>query len=369
MAFEAVALPCLALPQTVEYIVPGFSQIPLWSTEGFEVHLTWALVGAGAGAIITLINILGVKQAGVVQTFTVLFLMIIGTFLPFGSVTGDSTSNILPLFNNGLSGYLGVLMVVPFLFIGFDVVPQSAAEVNTPARQIGMLVVLTVVLATIWYVMVVLPTTSAMPSTKLTQTDIATADAIGALFSSAIMAKILIAGGIAGILTSWNSLLLGASRLVFSLERSVMLPASFGALHPKFRTPRHAIVLIGAISMIAPFFGVEMLGWLVDGGAPSIMVACFLVTVTLLMLRKHEPGMDRPLRVDGNGQGGLVIGIAAVVLTLALFSILYAEHRSHCRSSHGRSSSSGGHREPCSFSRSRWHQGRYRGRGQGPGSH
>ena len=316
VAFEAVAL-----PRTIEYIVPGLSRIPLWTIAGYEVHLTWALVGVVAGALITLINILGVKQAGIVQTFTVLFLLLIGALLLFGSVIGGSSENMFPMFNNGVSGYFAVLMVVPFLFIGFDVIPQSAEEVNIPPRQVGRLVVIAVVLATVWYIMVVLTTASAMPASELVKTDIATADAMGALFGSDIMAKILIAGGIAGILTSWNSLLLGASRLVFSLARSGMLPAWFGALHPKFRTPHNALLFIGGISMLAPFFGVEMLGWLVDGGAPSIIIAYFLVAVTFLVLRKREPQMDRPLRIGGKGKGGIAIGIAATVLTLALFSL------------------------------------------------
>ena len=316
VAFEAVAF-----PRTVEYLLPGLSQIPLWTVAGFEVHLTWALVGVAAGALITLINILGVKQAGVVQTFTVLFLLLIGALLLFGSFIGGEVQNMEPMFNNGIGGYFAVLMVVPFLFIGFDVIPQSAEEVNIPARQVGKLVVVAVVLATVWYVMVVLTTASAMPAGELVKTDIATADAMGALFGSALMAKILIAGGIAGILTSWNSLLLGASRLVYSLARSGMLPEWFGKLHPKYRTPHNALLFIGGLSMIAPFFGAKMLGWLVDGGAPSIIIAYGLVAVTFLVLRKREPDMDRPLRVGGRGKGGIAIGVAAIVLTVALFSL------------------------------------------------
>ncbi|MEG2925885.1 MAG: APC family permease, partial [Glutamicibacter sp.] len=214
-----------------------------------------------------------------------------------------------------------VLVAVPFLFIGFDVIPQSAEEVNIPAKQIGKLVVVSVVLATIWYVMVVLTTASAMPAAQLAGADIATADAFGAMFGSELMAKVLIAGGIAGILTSWNSLLLGASRLVYSLARSGMLPSWFGTLHPEYRTPANALVFIGGISMLAPFFGAEMLGWLVDSGAPSIIVAYFLVSVTFLVLRKREPMMDRPLRVGGNGIAGTIIGWTSVLLTAALFSL------------------------------------------------
>ncbi|MCG3056286.1 amino acid permease, partial [Escherichia coli] len=95
------------------------------------------------------------------------------------------------------------------------------------------------------------------------------------------------------ILTSWNSLLLGASRLVFSLARSGMLPQWFARVHPKYQTPSNALIFIGGISLLAPFFGAEMLGWLVDSGAPSIIIAYFLVSVTFLLLRRREPNMSR----------------------------------------------------------------------------
>lgn len=316
VAFEAVAF-----PRTVEYIFPGMSQIPLWTIAGFEVHLTWALVGVLAGILITWINIRGVKQAGVVQTFTVIFLLAIGLLMIFGSVTGGETANMEPWFTPGMKGFFTVLMAVPFLFIGFDVIPQSAEEVKIPSRQIGKLVVIAVIMATLWYVMVVLTTASAMPAADLANANIATADAFGALFNSDLMAKILIAGGIAGILTSWNSLLLGASRLVFSLARSGMLPDWFARLHPKYKTPHNALLFIGGISLVAPFFGERMLGWLVDSGAPSIIIAYFLVSVTFLLLRRREPQMDRPLRVGGEGRFGEVIGWASVLLTFGLFSL------------------------------------------------
>lgn len=316
VAFEAVALPRTAL-----YLFPGLNQVPLWEIAGSQVHLTWALVGAVAAVVITFINIRGVKLAGVAQTFVVLFLLIIGAVLVLGSFTGGSTENMQPLFTGGSAGFFAVLVVVPFLFVGFDVIPQSAEEVKIPARQIGRLVVIAVILATIWYVMTILTTSSAMPAEEIAQADIATADAMGALFGSDLMAKVLIAGGIAGILTSWNSLLLGASRLMYSMARSGMLPGWFGKLHPTYRTPANALMFIGALSFLAPFFGEAMLVWLVDSGAPSIVIAYTLVAVVFVILRRKEPAMERPLRVGGAGNGGQAIGIAAVVLCLALLSL------------------------------------------------
>lgn len=316
VAFEAVAL-----PRTAQYLFPDLSQVPLWEIAGYQVHLTWALVGAVAAVVITGINIFGVKLAGAAQTFVVAFLLIIGLMLVLGSFTGGSATNMQPFFTGGMNGFFAVLVVVPFLFVGFDVIPQSAEEVKVPARQIGKLVVVAVLLATVWYVMTVLTTSSAMPAGEIAQADIATADAMGALFGTDIMAKILIAGGIAGILTSWNSLLLGASRLVYSMARSGMLPAWFSKLHPKYRTPVNALLFIGALSFLAPFFGVSMLGWLVDSGAPSIVIAYILVAFVFVILRRREPDMERPLRIGGKGKGGIFIGILAVILCIGLLSL------------------------------------------------
>lgn len=316
VAFEAVALPRTAL-----YLFPDLNHVRLWEVAGSEVHLTWALVGALAAIVITTINILGVKTASVAQTFVVLLLLVIALLLIVGAFTGGSTADMKPLFTGGAAGFFAVVVVVPFLFVGFDVIPQSAEEVNVPARQIGRLVVVAVILATIFYLIVIVTTSSAMPASRLAEADIVTADAFGELFGSDFMAKILIAGGIAGILTSWNSLLLGASRLMYSMARSGMLPAWFGKLHPKFRTPVNALLFIGGLSFIAPFLGEAMLGWLVDSGSPSIVVAYLLVAVVFVILRRREPAMDRPLRIGGKGNGGLLIGGAAVVLCIGLLSL------------------------------------------------
>src|SRR5699024_9730834 len=141
--------------------------------------------------------------------------------------TRGEVSNMEPLFTPGTAGFFTVLIAIPFLFIGFDVIPQSAEEVNVAARKVGRLVMISVAMATAWYIMVVATRPSALGVDELAKTYSAVADAFGTLFSSQLMANILIAGGIAGILTSWNSLLLGACRLVYSMARTGMLPAWF----------------------------------------------------------------------------------------------------------------------------------------------
>ncbi|MFL4472730.1 APC family permease [Paeniglutamicibacter sp. MACA_103] len=316
VAFEAVALPKTAL-----YLFPDLNRIKLWDIAGSEVYLTWALVGVLGAVVITAINIRGIKTAGVVQTFVVLFLFAIGAVLLFGSFTGGSTQTMEPFFSNGVAGFFGVMIIVPFMFVGFDVIPQSAEECDIEPRRIGKYVVIAVLIATAWYVMVILATSSGMGAAALAGSELATADAMGALFGSEMMAKVLISGGIAGILTSWNSLLMGASRLLYAMAGSGMLPGWFAKLHPKYGTPVNALLFIGGLSVLAPFFGSAMLGWLVDSGSPSIVIAYLLVGVAFVILRRREPMMERPLRIGGKGNFGQVIGLTSVLFCAGLISL------------------------------------------------
>ena len=314
VAFEAVAL-----PRTVEYVFPQISEQKMYTIFGSDVALWWALIGAGAAVIVTVINYVGVKVAGIVQTFVVIFLVLVGLMLVFGSFTNGSVENMEPFFTNA-TGLFTVLIVVPFLFVGFDVIPQSAEELRMEPRKIGRLIVISVAMATVWYIMTALTTASSMPLNELLASNLATADAMGALYNSTFMANLLIAGGAAGIITSWIAMLIGASRLMYALAQSGMLPRWFAQLHPKYRTPSNAVLFIGGLSVLAPFLGEDALGWLVDSGSPSIVLTYMLVCVVFLILRRREPEMARPFR-SGGPILGKVIGIAGVVLTLGLLSL------------------------------------------------
>ncbi|MGO3135258.1 MAG: APC family permease [Agrococcus casei] len=314
VAFEAVAL-----PRTISYLFPQILDNPMYTVFGSEVAPVWVAIGVVAAIVITAINYFGVKLAGVVQTFVVVFLIIVGIMLVTGSFMSGEVSNMEPFFT-GTTGLFTVLIVVPFLFVGFDVIPQASEELNMSPRRIGKLIPISVLIAGAWYVMVILTSSSSMPAGDLAASDLATADAMGALWNSQIMANVLLAGGIAGILTSWIALLIGASRLLYAMGRSSMLPAWFGKLHPKFNTPSNAVLFIGALSVAAPFFGTGMLGWLVDSGSPSIVVTYFMVCVVFLILRKKEPALERPFRV-GRGKFSTTLGVLGMILTFGLFTL------------------------------------------------
>lgn len=316
VAFEAVAL-----PRVVTYLLPDLNQIKLWTVAGSDVYLTWALLGVAGAVALTVINIVGIKTANTVQTFIMIFFLSVGGLLVAGAFVGGEREHLAPMLTNGWSGFFVVLVAVPFLFVGFDVIPQSAEEGKIDPRRIGKLIVVSVLMATTFYIVVVTAISSSMGRDALGAANLAAADGMAALWGTDFMAKVLVAGGIAAILTSWNAFMIGASRLMYAMSLSGMLPKTFGTLHPKTRTPVNALLFIGGISVVAPFFGQAMLGWLVESGAPSIIIGYLIAALSFLMLRRREPNMPRPLRVGGKGKGGLVIGVLAVTTTLAMLSL------------------------------------------------
>ncbi len=313
VAFEAVAL-----PTTLEYILPDFKVGFIWTVAEYDVYLSWVMIGVVGAVAITALNYFGIRPSAIFQIIAVLFLLGVGALLLFGIFFGGEAANFRPLFAGSFSvsvaGILAVVIATPFLFVGFDVIPQSAEEINLPYRQIGGLLILSVVMAAAWYILIIVGVGAGMSQSQLESTNLATADAMGNLFGSPFFSNVLILGGVAGILTSWNSFMVGGSRIFYAMAESGMLPAWLGRLHPRYKTPSNAILLIGVLSIVAPFFGDSALGWLVNAGGLGIVLAYFLVALSFLFLRRKEPEMERPFRA---GRGS-IIGIVAVVLSVGI---------------------------------------------------
>ncbi|MDH3439396.1 MAG: APC family permease [Gammaproteobacteria bacterium] len=309
VAFEAVALPTVA-----DYLVPGFSRGYLWTVAGWDVNLTWVLVGVVAAIVITAINILGIRTAARLQVLATTLVLLVGLMLVGGGIGNGDTANIAPAWNDGAKGLLGVLIMVPFMFVGFDVIPQSAEEIDIPFAEIGKLLMLSIALAVAWYVAMIWAVSMGLDEEARQASSLPTADATAALLGGAWAGKLLVVAGIGGILTSWNAFLIGGSRAIYALARAGQLPAALGRLHPKYNTPHNALLLIGGLSFIAPLFGRPALVWLVDAGGLGIVVAYAFVAWSFLKLRANEPGMERPYRVAN----GRLVGWVALVLSIGI---------------------------------------------------
>lgn len=307
--FEAVAL-----PTAVEYLAPGIRIGTVWTMFGADVDLGFILIGSGAAAFITVINVLGIKPAARFQAAAFALIMLAGALLLIGAVSFGSMDNATPLLATPATGILSVLIMVPALLVGFDVIPQSAEEINLPPGRIGMLLVISVFLAVAWYALVSLAVASAMPSEQLIASTMATGDAATTLWGNSSAGALLVLGGVAGILTSWNAFVIGGSRVLFALAESGQIPAMFARLHPKYQTPYIGIIAIGVLSCLAPLFGRTVLVWLINAGSFATIIAYLFVPLAFLALRRKEPELARPFRV----RYPRLVGIVGFLLALAL---------------------------------------------------
>ncbi|WP_255171352.1 APC family permease [Natrononativus amylolyticus] len=311
-AFEAVAL-----PSAMAFIVPGFNEFPLWSVAGEPVYATWIVVGVLGTVGMTYLNYVGIRIAAQFQIIMTVVIAFAGVVLIAGAITGGQPSPDSS-FGAGTAGIFAVVLMTPFMFVGFDVIPQSAEEADVPARRLGLLILLSVAMAALFYMAVIWGSSRALPGAELVDSPLPAAEAMAALYDSQLVGQLMALAGIAGILTSWNAFIIGGSRALFAMAESGMLPKSLATVHPEYNTPSNAILLIGGLSVPAPLFGEQMLTWVVNAGGLGIVVAWFLVVVSFLVLRYREPEMNRPYEVPG----GMLVGVVAFVLT-AVFIFLY----------------------------------------------
>ncbi len=312
VTFEAVALPTV-----LDSLMPGLDKVHLWQVAGWDVYLSWVLVGVVGAVTMTVLNVVGVRMVALVQSVVVLAILLVGVLFVSGALFTGDVSNMQPLFRDGVSGITLVLVMVPFMFVGFDTIPQAAEEIDLPFRDIGAVLMISVAMAIVWYGFIVLGVGLVLDEAAIDSAGVVTAAANSAIYGDAGGTVLLIAG-LAGIITSWNAFILGGSRAIYALAHGGLLPDFLGELHPKYHTPMNAILLIGALSVIGPFFGRPALVWVVDAGGLGIVIAYGMVAWSFLILRKREPELDRPYKV----RYGKFVGIAALLLSIGL-GLLY----------------------------------------------
>lgn len=309
-AFEAVALPTV-----IEYWLPDYKAGFLWNIAGWDVYGSWVAVGAAGAALVTFINYIGVKSSAIVQSTVTLLILAAGVMLITGALFEGSAENLQPWFPNGMTGVFAVAVMAPFMFVGFDVIPQAAQEIRLPARSIGRVLLGSIVMALAWYALVILAVAALLPADGLAG-NLVTADAASAGWGGA-GGHLLVLGGVGGIITSWNAFLVGGSRAVYAMASHGMLPAWLGKLHPRYHTPANAILAIGLLSIAAPLFGRVLLVWIVNAGSFAVVIAYILVAVSFLLLRKNQPEMERPFRL----RHGQLIGWLALAGSLGLLAL------------------------------------------------
>lgn len=307
ITFEAVALPTV-----IDYVMPVEHLWFLWTLGSWDVYFTWVLIGSGGAVVLTALNYFGVKPAAIFQSVFTIAIIATGFLLLGGALVNGDYRNVEPLFKDGFSGMMSVLVMIPFLFVGFDVIPQVAAEIKAPKKIIGKMLIISIISAVIFYLLIVFGVTLGLSESELVSSSLATADAMVNLLGSQLFGTVLVLGGVAGIITSWNAFIIGASRILYAMSEKGMVPKWFGYIHPTYKTPTHAILFLGALAFFAPLLGRPALVWIVNAGGTGIIVGYLIVSAAFMKLRKTEPDLNRPYKINK----WKTIGISAILLSV-----------------------------------------------------
>ncbi|MBU2511424.1 APC family permease [bacterium] len=280
-----------------------------------------ALTGALTAVIFTIINLLGVRISGRIQFFFALFLfggilLYVGAALPKLEV-----ANFQPFFGRGLGGVAIMIPIAMLGFMGFDILPQAAEEINAPVRKMVFLIPLAIVFVAFFYIVVTIANAGVQHWEILAKST----DSIPILKPVTIAlgekgAVIILVAGICGLLTTMNAFLLGGSRLLMAMAKDGQLPSPLAYVHPKYKTPSVALLFLGAMGVAGSY--IKELIVLFDTASAAILICYVLVVLSVMRLRRTEPDMERPYRTWGYPAVPIIAIIAVIPTWLISVSLL-----------------------------------------------
>ncbi len=302
-----------AFASALNYIVPIPEVGRLWSIQGADVYVSVCLVSIIASVVITLVNYFGAKQVAVFQTIATIGLIAVGILFLSGGVAFGDVEYTKPLLTD-FKGFSVVLLMVPAMFVGFDVIPQSAGEMNVPLKKIPKILIISICMAAAWYMLMIFATCISAPGAIRTNSAagaIPVADAMAYAFGNPIWGKVCIIGAVCGILTSWNGFLYGGARVLFSLANAKMMPGFLAKVHPKYHTPCNAVLFCGALSTFSCLLGAGALTWFVNASSFGVVIIYLMVSLSFIVLRVKQPELHRPYKVKyAKFVGTMSVGVA-----------------------------------------------------------
>ena len=277
-----VALNASALALLAKFLIPEVATFwPMYSIAGWDVYLGEVLIASFALILFAWINIRGGSLSGKSQYYFCLLLIAGALFVVVGMLLSPETSfeNMKPAFNPEISSWSAVFAIVaiaPWAYVGFDSVPQAAEEFAFSPAKAFMLIAMALVMAALHYSLLIMATAIAMPWTEMVAQGSVwgTGDMVqGTLGNLGLIALSL--SLLMGIATGLNGFYIATSRLMFAQGRAKFIPSVFGKLHPKYRTPKAGIIFTCCVCLIAPWFGREVLLWVVDMASTGVAIAYF----------------------------------------------------------------------------------------------
>src|SRR5205809_2097615 len=250
-------------------------------------------------AIITTLLVIGIKESANVNNVIVFVKVAVVLLFIGGAAHAIIPANwhpfIPPPEGPGLYGWSGVMTgaaIVFFAYIGFDPVSTAAQEAQNPQKDMPIGIIGSLLICTVLYILVSVIATGVMSYKELNVPDpiAVVADHAGLGW----MATLIKLGAIAGLSSVILVMLLGQSRVFYSMARDGLLPPFVNKVHPKFQTSYLTSIVTGVIvAFVSALLTVREAGSLVSIGT---LLAFVIVSVGVLVLRIREPTLPRPFK-------------------------------------------------------------------------
>ena len=268
----------------------------------FGIPIVFNILSMGIIAAITVILVIGIKESARTNTIMVLIKLVVLSLFIFVGFHYVKPANWTPFAPNGWAGIQAGAAIVFFAYIGFDAVSTVAEEVKNPKRDLPIGIIGSLIICTIFYIIVAAVFTGIIPYHALVKT-LSTSQAepltLAIQYANIKTWGNFFVGVIAfGSVVAHTAVLLvfqmGQPRIFFSMSRDGLLPKSFSKVHPKYRTPYITTILTGVVVGITSMF--TSIDEMVDLTNIGTLFAFILVCIGILILRKKDPSRERSFK-------------------------------------------------------------------------
>lgn len=303
-----------------------------YNVAGYDIYLGEILLAVVALILFAVLSIRGVKFTGVFQTLLVFALVAGVAIVAIAACVSDKASfeNLKPAFYPSdaqgakIGGVLAVVAVAPWAFVGFDTIPQAAEEFKFSPKKTRIIMVISIVFGAAVYAILNTVTAMVVPEGYATWAEyidampeldgllsLPTFNAAHTLLGNAGLVFLGVAV-LAAILSGIIGFYMATSRLLYSMSKEKVLPAWFGKLHGKYKTPANAILFVMIIALVAPFFGRTALGWIVDMSSLGAAIGYGYTSAAAFKFARKEKNV--PIQISGII--GTILAIMFMVLLL-----------------------------------------------------
>ena len=315
--WSLIPLNATALALISRYLFPGIiQQGHLYQIAGWDVYAGEVILASLFIVMMAIINIRGIKQAAWLQTAIALTLVgciCIISFLVLGSSDWSNLSPGFPENRHWWKGVFSIVAMAPWAFIGFDCIPQSAEEYNFSHKKSTGIMISAILVAAILYIAVCAVTAIGV---KPWQELLADRNnwPTGYVVRNTLGLAGLVTLGIAmfcAVVSGMNAFYISTSRLMYAMAKDGSLPKWFEHISPKYGTPKNAIIFIMCASLFAPWFGREILLWIVDMTSVGAAIVFAYTTASAAIMAKKQ-----------NDRLQMWIGIIGCIFSLFFLSLL-----------------------------------------------